>query len=319
MIAAWGTCRSRQRPGVFHLLFSTIRAPAVRSSRQATGVQSALIAVSPGKPGRRRDHPRLGAAVHRIDFTIAADTGHRGAALFIGPEATVASGPGAIAASAVLGTPRIGDFGTRGLTVDRKCQRAKSQNRKNASHVEPLSMNLLADASTISARNGFKPAEMPCSLEQRCSAGIPLDIGGRRPVARAAGDACAASVACRSRRNVEAASPVLYFASPVRRAGLPYAAIIEAWPVEIWSVVALVVGVLANLVVLLLLIEKVRTSPAPAAHSSWMRSCNSVVVILQVHHPMRWRGCGRLFSGLLDAAGSASGAQCRRRRPIAAA
>jgi hypothetical protein len=41
-------------------------------------------------------------------------------------------------------------------------------------------MNLLADASTISARNGFKPAEMPCSLEQR-SADIPLDIGGRRP------------------------------------------------------------------------------------------------------------------------------------------
>jgi hypothetical protein len=52
-------------------------------------------------------------------------------------------------------------------------------------------MNLLADASTISARNGFKPAEMPCLLERRCSAGIPLDIGDRRPVARVAGDACA--------------------------------------------------------------------------------------------------------------------------------
>jgi hypothetical protein len=105
---------------------SQVVGPIIKAPGSAGGYLPRLIAVSPGRPGRRRDHPWLGAAVHRVGFAIAAVARDRGHALLVGPKAAVA--PAAISA-AVLGTPRIGDLGARGFAVRRESQQSAKAER----------------------------------------------------------------------------------------------------------------------------------------------------------------------------------------------
>jgi Transposase IS200 like len=60
---------------------SQVVGPIIKAPGSAGGYLPRLIAVSPGRPGRRRDHPWLGAAVHRVGFAIAAVARDRGHAL----------------------------------------------------------------------------------------------------------------------------------------------------------------------------------------------------------------------------------------------
>jgi hypothetical protein len=50
---------------------------------------------------------------------------------------------------------------------------AQSAKAERMRRMSSLSMNLLADASTISARNGFKPAEMPWRSSSAAARNFP--------------------------------------------------------------------------------------------------------------------------------------------------